>query len=303
MTELELRHLRREKWRIEGEPIRTLEESREFVDSVGMCLLYPDPAYPAILLPTFIAASMGTEDGLPTRKASLSDSRVKYAEDLVVRLVRDKSAFEAQLPGGMLLLSPEVFPYFYALASDRQPKQPIRSRERGKASPLTEHVFRKLEERGAMSERQLREELGGALSQVGLDRALAELRSALKIVQTERDGKAGEVWDLYYRWAPEAINQGVRISDAEALSALISKYLDAVVAATQEEIENFFSSFSSRARVTEVVRALLAAREFTYTPSETRTLITVAHTRETSVSERPRQDHGARKPEPGRRNG
>jgi hypothetical protein len=297
MTELELQHLRREKWRVEGEPIRTLEEARQFVDSVGMCLLYPAAS---ILLPTFIAATIGSDHSLPTRKTAVSDSRAKHAEELLVRLVREKYVFEAQVANENLLLSPDVFPYFYALASDRQPRQPIRSRERGKASPLTEHVFRKLEERGAMTEIQLREELGGALSQVGLDRALVELRSALKIVRTARDADAGDTWDLYYRWAPDAVNQGVRISDGEALSALISKYLDALVAATQEEIEAFFSKIASRARVTEVVRALLAAREFTYTPSETRTLITVAHSREEAA---PKPTGDARMSGPRRRNG
>lgn len=283
--------------------MRTLEEAREFVDSVGMCLLYP--ARPPVLLPTFIGATMGSEEELPARKATPSDPRRRHAEELLTRLLSGKFAFEAQFAEETLVLSPEIFPYFYALASDRQPRQPIRSRERGKASPLTEHVFHKLEERGAMTEAQLREQLGGALSEVGLDRALGELRSALKIVQTERnaDSNSKHVWDLYYRWAPGPVNHGVRISDAEALSALISKYLDAMVAATQEEIENFFSVICSRARVTEVVRALLAAREFTYTPSETRTLITVAHTRETSAAERPRQEHGARKPESRRPNG
>ena len=275
MTELELQHLRREKWRLDGDPVRTFEQALEFVDSVGMCLLYP--ARPMPLLPTLIGAVVGTDQKLPLRTSAFADDRGKEAEELSARLTRNKFAFEARLYGETLLLSPDVFSYYYAVASDRKPKQPIRSREQGKASPLAEHLFQKLEEGGPLTRAQLQEQLRGALSEAALDRALDELSSALKITVVDHNPKAGDTWDLYYRWASEAINEGVRMSDAEGLSALISKYLDCVVAATEEEIETFFSAISSRARVAEVVKALLSAREFTYTPSETRTLITVAH--------------------------
>jgi uncharacterized protein YcaQ len=273
MTELELQTLRREKWRLEDEPLRTLEDAREFVDSVGFCLLYP--VRPMPLVPTFIGALAGTDRSLPTRQKAFADPLAQHAEELVARLLRNKFAFEAMLQGETLLLSPAAFPYFYALRSDRKPKEPIRSRTRGKASPLSEHVFRKLAERGPLNSAQLREQLGGALSEAALDRALQELRTALKIARIDRS-QTGDVWDVYYRSAGNEVNEGVRVSDAEALSALISTYLECVVAATHQEIEDFFSLLASRARAGEVIRALLAAREFTYTPSETRTLITLA---------------------------
>ena len=41
MHETQLQELRREKWRLNGQPVRTLEDAREFIDSVGFCLLYP----------------------------------------------------------------------------------------------------------------------------------------------------------------------------------------------------------------------------------------------------------------------
>ena len=301
MTELELQHLRREKWRIDGEPLRTLEDAREFVDAVGMCLMYP--IRPAPVLPTFIAAFIGSDFRLPERKRAFSDPRARQAEELVWRLLRQKAAFPAQFSGEMLIVSSESFPYFYALASDRQPKKPIHSRARGKASPLSEHVFRKLEERGPLTRVQLQEQLGGALSEAGLDRALQELWIALKIAPTDHHPETGYTWDTYYHWATDAVNEGVRLSDAEALSALISKYLEAVIAATQEEIEGFFSASTSRARVAEVVRALLAAREFAYTPSETRTLITVAETPSRSTPQPAHTERGSRSSVLRRRNG
>ena len=273
MTELELQHLRREKWRLEGEPLRTSEDAREFVDSVGLCLMFP--VRPMPLLPTFVAATIGSDQKLPTRKTAFSDERVRDSQGLLMRLIRDKSAFEGQLQGETLVLSPQVFPYYYTLASDRMPKQPLRSRERGKGSPLSEHVFCMLDESGPLTRAQLQQQLGGALSEAGLDRALQELWAALKITRIDHDAGRGDTWATYYHWAPDLVNEGVRMSDAQALSGLISKYLDGVIAATEEEIENVLSPIASRARVAEVVRAMLGAREFTYTPSETRTLITV----------------------------
>lgn len=275
MTDLELEHLRREKWRLEGEPVTTLEQAREFVDSVGMCLMYPVPS--KVVIPAFSAATTGTELRPPTRQAALSDPRARVAEQLLLRLLRNKFAFVVPLNGEALIVSAQLFPYYYALASDRKPKQPQASRSREKTSPLSGHLFSKLEEKGAMSRTRLREELGGALSISGVERALHELWTGLKIAEVDYSADDGEVWDVFYRWAPEAIAEGVRTSDAEALSALISKYLDAVVAATPEDVERFFSGFTSRARVREVINALLAAREFAYSPGDNQTLITVAH--------------------------
>jgi hypothetical protein len=275
MIDLELEHLRREKWRLEGEAVATLEQAREFVDSVGMCLMYPPLS--AVVIPSFIAATIGSELRPPTRQAALSDPRAAVAEDLLIRLLRNKIAFAVPLHGETLIVSAQLFPYYYALASDRKPKQPLRSQAREKTAPLSGHLFHKLEEKGAMSRARLQEELGGALSLSAVDRALRELWTGLKIAEIDYNAEDRDVWDVFYRWAPEAIAEGVRTSDAEALSALISKYLDAVVAATPEDVENFFAGFTSRARVREVINALLAAREFAYSPGDNRTLITVAH--------------------------
>src|SRR5690349_12889061 len=120
MTELELQHLRRERWRLEGDPLRTFDEARSFVESVGMCLMYPIRPMP--VLPTFIGASAGSDSRLPARNSAFSDPRSKNAEELALRMIRQKAVFAAQFSGEMLLVSAEIFPYFYALASDRQPK-------------------------------------------------------------------------------------------------------------------------------------------------------------------------------------
>ena len=72
MHEQQLQELRREKWRLNGRPVRTLEEAREFIESVGFCLLYPQR--PAVLAPTFVGAYKGSDEKLPTRADGLCRS-------------------------------------------------------------------------------------------------------------------------------------------------------------------------------------------------------------------------------------
>jgi hypothetical protein len=74
----------------------------------------------------------------------------------------------------------------------------------------------------------------------------------------------GSVWDVVYRWAPDAVKEGVGLSVPEALSALVSKYLDCAIAMEQAELETFFGRFIARSKVKEAINALLAARELSF---------------------------------------
>ena len=85
----------------------------------------------------------------------------------------------------------------------------------------------------------------------------------------------GSSWDVLYRWAPDAVAEGTGLSIVEALSALLSKYLDCVVAADQTELETFFGSFVPRSRVKESVNALLAARELSFLRVGNRSLVQI----------------------------
>ena len=75
MTDTELIELRREKWRVNGNAVRTLEDARSFIESVGLCLMFPLPSPKTLLVPTFVAAFLGSDDKLPTLRQSLTDSR------------------------------------------------------------------------------------------------------------------------------------------------------------------------------------------------------------------------------------
>jgi hypothetical protein len=275
MTDPELLQARAQKWRLDSQPVRTLDEARAFLESVGFCLMYP--MRPALLLPTFIGAWVGADDKLPMRQHAYNDPRAKEATELMVRALRDQAAYEAPLmdENNAFLLAASVFPYFYSLVGERNPKHAPASGPRSPYSPLACDAFEIIRRRGPISKSKLGEMLGGAVSNAGLDRALSELWAKLRITRVDYTVEEGSVWDELSRWAPEAVRQGVGISVPEALSALVSKYLDCVVAVDEGEVENFLANFVPRTRVKEAIHALLAAREVSFVHVGSKSLLQV----------------------------
>ena len=139
-------------------------------------------------------------------------------------------------------LRPRCFLYFYGLVGDRNPRQAPTTGARSEYSPLAVHAFQVIQKEGPISKERLRELVGGAISEAALDRALDELWAKLRITRVDYKPDEGVFWDVLFRWAPEAVKKGTQISVAESLTALVSKYLDCVLAAQQEEVEQFFSS-------------------------------------------------------------
>lgn len=292
MTEQELHELRRQRWRLDGRAVRTPEEAREFLESVGFCLMYPltpqqaqdgglsTPAGKGLLAPTFIGAYVGGDERLPTWQHAFADPRAKEATELVVHLLRERSAYEANLFGETnLLVAASMFPFFYAVVGDRNPRQAPKAGVRSEYSPLAQDAFEAIRKQGPISKKRLREVLGGDPSGAALDRALGELWSRLRITRVDYKPKEGAFWDALYRWSPEPVREGINLSVGEALSAMLSKYLEAVVAADSAEVEEFFSHFVPRSRVKEATNALLATREFSFVHGGKRPLIQVTPAR------------------------
>lgn len=276
MTDSELQQARTAKWHLDGRPVRTLEEGRAFLESVGFSLLYP--LKQPLLVPTFVGAWVGADDHLPTWQHSFSDPRAQDARELMVRLLRDRSAFEANLfdENSAFLVSASAFPYFYALVGERNPKQAPKAGSRAEYSQLACDALEVIRRDGPISKQRLGERLGGSLSEPALDRGLSELWSRLRITRVDYKAGEGAFWDVLYRWAPDAVREGIGLSVGEALTALLSKYLECVVAADQQELEAFFGNFVPRSRVKEAVNALLAARELSFLHVGNRSLIQVA---------------------------
>ena len=108
--------------------------------------------------------------------------------------------------------------------------------------------------------------------------------SKLRITRVDYNPGEGSFWDVLYRWAPDAVREGVGFSVGEALSALLSKYLDCVVAADQQELESFFGKFVARSRVKEAVNALLAARELSFLHVSGRSMLQITPEKEAAAA-------------------
>ena len=286
MNELELQQARLEKWHLDGKAVRTLDDARAFLESAGFCLMYP--LRPPVLVPTFIGAWVGADDRLPAWQHAFSDPRAKEATELMVRALRAKTAYEAPLfdENDAFLVAASLFPFFYALVGERNPKQPPSLGPRSGYSTLAVDAFQVIRKHGPISKTKLGEMLGGSLSTAALDRGLGELWAKLRITRVDYTEKEGSVWDELSRWAPEAVREGVGLSVPTALSALICKYLDCVIAEDQGEVETFFSNFVPRSRVREAINALLSARELSFVHVGSRSLLRVTPARQPFV---PRQ--------------
>ncbi|MBZ5574608.1 MAG: winged helix DNA-binding domain-containing protein [Acidobacteriia bacterium] len=271
----DLDHLRRTKWHLDGHPVRTLDEAREFIESVGFCLMYPLKS--PVLVPTFVGAWAGGDDRLPTWQHAYADPRAQQATELMVRLLRERTAYEANLfyENNAFLVAGSIFPYFYALVGDRNPKQPPKPGPRSEYSQLVCDAYEVIRRDGPISKQKMQEKLGGSISFAALDHALGELWSKLRITRVDYKAGEGAFWDVLYRWSPDAVREGIGLSVAEALSALLSKYLDCVIAADQAEVETFFGNFVPRSRIKEAVNALLSARELSFVHVGNRSLIQI----------------------------
>jgi len=175
MTDQELQQLRREKWRLNGEGLQTFEQAAEFVESVGFCLMYPLKPMP--LVPTFMGAFVGSDENLPNWQHAFSDPRAQEATQMMVRLLRQRAAYEANLFGleNNFLVAASAFPYFYALVGDRNPRHVSKPGVSSGYSPLARDAFEGIRREGVISKQKLAHVIGGSVSAAALDHALGEL--------------------------------------------------------------------------------------------------------------------------------
>ena len=135
------------------------------------------PQRPALLVPTFIGAFVGNDDRLPGWQHAFKDPRAAEATELMVRLLRERAAFEANLFGenNGFLVAASVFPYFYALVGERNPKQAIKAGSRSPYSALACDAFELIRRDGPISKQKMQEVLGGSVSLRGSRRRVGRV--------------------------------------------------------------------------------------------------------------------------------
>jgi hypothetical protein len=259
LTADQLEASRAERLRQNGHGQLTQEDARTWLEETGLCLFLPKKQFSTFVAPSFVEAVAGERSSVPPAKT------VSLAEDLLIRLELDGVAVRLNLlgqPGEQpdFVVAAWVLPYVYALRGDRDWRRSPQLTGSRQVSPLAIQTY-KLLEQGDATISQLRHSLGREVTESAVLRAITELWQQLRIIPVvSAPGKPSQ-WQLLRLRYQKAIAEGASTSQVTAISVLASIYLQAVIAATMEEVELFLAPLTARSKVREVIRGLLATRQ------------------------------------------
>jgi hypothetical protein len=207
-----------------------------------------------------VEAVAGQHNSTPDQK------QIAHAEELLVRLEEKGVAVRLNLlgtPGEQpdYVVAAWVLPYVYALRGDRDWRRTPQLTGSRAVSPLAIQLYKRLESHGEASVAELKQALGQGLTEMGVLRAITELWQQLRIIpMVAAPGKAAK-WQLLRVRFQKAIAEGASTSQVTAISVLASIFLQAVIAASMEEVEIFLSPLTARSKIREVLRGLVATRQ------------------------------------------
>ena len=273
-----LQQERLQRWHQNGEALLTFENARSWLNAAGLVLYVPRPQIPAPA-PSFVEAVLGNAVSEPTFQ------QTEDARSLLTRLIAEGIAVPLNLLGstpGLVGESPDyiasagVFSYIFTLRGDKAWKQPPATSGASKVSQLAAHAYEILAKSQPRSASDLTAELGNAVTESAVLRALGELWAHLRVLPLPQpDGRATQ-WELASARYTKQIKAGANAGQPSALSALISLYLAQAAVATEEEIEIFLSPLASRSRTRDVLHALTAARQLDTIAIEGKTMVHIA---------------------------
>ena len=238
--ETQLEAARATAWKQMGEPLLTLEATRDWINERGLVLFAPRAAQLPAPAPSLVEATMGVA------KAAPSFAETEVARSLVARLVGEGLALPLNLlgvPGDSpdFVVSAQVFSFVFTMRGDKAWKLPPSTTGAVKVSPLGLKVYEVVTARGPVSAAEVAQELGREVTEAAILRSLTELWSQLRVIPLLSQGEGGTLWELTSRRFTKAIKAGANAGQPTALSALISLYLAQVFAATEEEVTTFLS--------------------------------------------------------------
>ena len=269
MTAEQLEAARAERMRQNGHGAITIEDVRTWIEETGLCVFLPRSAQAgqsvhSILAaptatPTFVEAVAGHRTNEPTLELIAS------AESLLVRLEAEGVAVRLNLagqPGDQpdYVVAGWVLPYIYALRGDRDWRRSPQLTGSRQVSQLAVQAAKQLDSAN-MTATQIRDALGREVTEAAVLRALHELWKQLRIIPVVPEVGAPALWQPLRQRFQKAIAEGASTSQVTAISVLASIYLQAVIAASMEDVEMFLSPLTSRSKIREVVRGLAATRQ------------------------------------------
>ena len=259
MTSEQLEASRAERMRLNGHGALTLEDARTWIEETGLCLFLPKRQFSSSIAPSFVEAVAGKRDATP------NPEHIALAEELLVRLETDGVAVRLNLlglPGEApdFVVASWVLPYVYALRGDRDWRRSPQLTGSRQVSQLAVQAY-KLLEAGDTTLAKLTHALGREVTEGAVLRAITELWQQLRIIPVVSAPGQPAQWQLLRQRFQKAIAEGASTSQVTAISVLASIYLQAVIAASMEEVELFLASLTARSKVREVLRGLAATRQ------------------------------------------
>lgn len=260
MTSEQLEAARAERMRQNGNGTLTLEDARTWMEETGLCLFLPKRQFSSALAPSFVEAVAGQRTTTPDPR------QIAVGEELLVRLETDGVAVRLNLlgqPGEQpdYVVAAWVLPYVYALRGDRDWRRIPQLTGSRQVSPLAVQAYKRLEAGGDATIAELKQALGQGVSETAVLRAITELWQQLRIIPiVSAPGKPAK-WQLLRQRFQKAIAEGASTSQVTAISVLASIFLQAVIAASMEEVEIFLSPLTARSKIREVLRGLVATRQ------------------------------------------
>jgi 23S rRNA pseudouridine2605 synthase len=242
-----------------GHRALTLEDARTWIEETGLCLFLPKRQFSSSTAPSFVEAVAGHQNATPDPK------HIQLAEELLVRLELDDVAVRLNLlgqPGEQpdFVVASWVLPYVYALRGDRDWRRSPQLTGSRQVSQLAVQAY-KLLEAGDNNIAGLTHTLGREVTETAVIRAITELWQQLRIIPVVAAPGVPANWQLLRHRFQKAIAEGASTSQVTAISVLASIYLQAVIAASMEEVELFLAPLTARSKVREVLRGLVATRQ------------------------------------------
>ncbi len=260
MNAEQLNSARLARWSQNGEARLTLEAASEWIDDIGFCPYMPMGLTGSAPAPSFLEAVVGRPAQTPS-----AGERARALE-LLARLVENSAVVPLKLSASLgeqpdFVCSPDVLRYVYALRGDRNFKTGPLTVGNEKVTPLSLHCWQAIEQQGPLDVAALQPILGRDITEAAIARALQELWSGMYIFPILRAAGEPAQWELMFRRFPKPVAAGASTGHAEAQSAMISLYLQASVAAREEEILAFLSPLAPQSKLREVMRGLGSMRQ------------------------------------------
>ena len=231
-------HYRRTK----PQRLQTAQAIREFVDDVGLCLLFPAQG---LELPNVYQAVAGFQKSMTAKH---NDSAISLTWSTKDKTLNQRWWYYGKLiKSKATLVALDLLPSFYALSENYgDPDDYLTEYEAGTLSADAKNIYAALLNEGPMHTIDIKRKVGlyGDAIKGKFDKAILDLQTGLKILPVGV-AEAGAwryafVYDLLWRWLPGVPPQAQQISRGEARVNILARHLRNVVYATPKELTRTF---------------------------------------------------------------